>query len=150
MGLRIDTAVIGGGQAGLATSYYLGRRQREHVVLEQATQAGNASRNGRWDSFTLVTPNWSFRLPGAEYQGDAPDAFMPRDEVIARFEQYVDRFKLPVRHSARVTSVEQDAGSRGSARDACHRVWRDLRRANERRDGPARPARPLGCADSEV
>ena len=55
---RIDTVIIGGGQAGLSVSYYLTRQRREHVVLEQADVPGNAWRNHRWDSFTLNTPNW--------------------------------------------------------------------------------------------
>ena len=50
----------------------------------------------RWDSFTLVTPNWSLRMPGAKYDGPDPDGFMPRDEVVAYFDRYVDRFQLPV------------------------------------------------------
>ena len=33
---RLDTVIVGGGQAGLATSYYLTQQGREHVVLEQA------------------------------------------------------------------------------------------------------------------
>ena len=109
----IDTVIIGGGQAGLATSYYLRQRGSEHVVLEQAAQAGNAWRNGRWDSFTLVTPNWSFRLPGANYGSGAPDDFMPRDEIVASFEDYVRRFDLPVHYGVCVTSVEwnEAAGS---------------------------------------
>ena len=106
MNERVETVVVGGGQAGLATSYYLTQQGLAHVVLEQAAQAGNAWRNGRWDSFTLVSPNWSFKLPGAEYAGDAPDGFMPRDEVVARFERYVDEFDLPVRYGVRVTAVE--------------------------------------------
>ncbi len=112
MNERLETIIIGGGQAGLATSYHLKRQGREHVVLEQAAQAGNAWRNDRWDSFTLLTPNWSFRLPGAEYQGDAPEDFMPRDEIVARFERYVEGFHLPVRYQTSVTSVEQDADDR--------------------------------------
>lgn len=107
MNRKTETIIVGGGQAGLATSYYLTRHGREHVVLEQAAQAGNVWRNERWDSFTLVTPNWSFRLPGAEYQGDEPDGFMPRAEVVTRLEQYVDRFQLPVQYGVRVTSVVQ-------------------------------------------
>ena len=46
------------------------------------------------------------RLPGAEYQGDDPDGFMPRDEVVAYFEEYIERFDLPIRYGFRVTSVE--------------------------------------------
>jgi putative flavoprotein involved in K+ transport len=110
---KIETLIIGGGQAGLATSYHLSKRGREHRVLEQAAQAGNAWRNDRWDSFTLLTPNWSFRLPGAEYQGDAPDGFMPRDEIVSSLEQYVERFHLPVQYQVRVTSVEQKAEGQG-------------------------------------
>ncbi|MCU0522794.1 MAG: NAD(P)-binding domain-containing protein [Anaerolineae bacterium] len=106
MGGYRDTIIIGGGQAGLATSYHLMQRSREHIILEQAAQPGCAWRNGRWDSFTLVTPNWSFRLPGAWYDGGAPDGFMPRDEVIARLEAYVERFALPIAYGVRVTSVE--------------------------------------------
>lgn len=113
MNTTVESVVIGGGQAGLATSYHLNQRGREHIVLEQTAQAGNAWRNDRWDSFTLVTPNWSFRLPGAEYQGSAPDGFMPRDEVVARFEQYVECFHLPVRYGVKVTSVEQNAEGHG-------------------------------------
>ena len=91
MNQKIETIIIGGGQAGLATSYYLTQNGRKHIVLEKAAQAGNAWRNERWDSFTLVTPIWSFRLPGAEYQGNTPDGFMPRNEIVASFEQYTLR-----------------------------------------------------------
>ena len=69
MNTKHATIIIGGGQAGLATSYYLKQRGQEHIVLEQASQAANAWRNDRWDSFVLNTPNWMFRLPGAEYHG---------------------------------------------------------------------------------
>lgn len=110
---RIETIIIGGGQAGLATSYFLTQRGREHVILEQAAQAGNAWRNERWDSFTLVTPNWSFRLPGAEYQDDMPDGFMPRDEIVARLEQYAAHYHLPVRYGVRAISVEPTGDGQG-------------------------------------
>jgi putative flavoprotein involved in K+ transport len=107
---HVETVIVGGGQAGLATSYYLTQYGREHVVLEQAAQASNAWRNGRWDSFTLVTPNWALRMPGAEYgseyNGADRDGFMPRAEVVAYFEQYVERFQLPVQYNTRVLSVE--------------------------------------------
>jgi putative flavoprotein involved in K+ transport len=103
----IETIIIGGGQAGLAVSYYLSQMGREHLVLEQAAQAGNAWRNQRWDSFTFVTPNWMIRLPGAEYQGDDPDGYLPRDQIVRYFEGYVERFRLPVRYGVHVTAVER-------------------------------------------
>lgn len=106
MSRKIHTIIIGGGQAGLATSYYLSQKGSEHIVLEQAAAAGNAWRNDRWDSFTLLTPNWAFRLPGAEYQGEAPGSYLGRDEVVSRFEQYVEQFHLPVQYGVQVTSVD--------------------------------------------
>jgi len=108
---NVGTVIVGGGQAGLAVSYYLTQHGRDHVILEGASRAAEAWRNHRWDSFTLVTPNWLTRMPGAEYQGADPDGFLPRDEIIAYFEEYIERFKLPVRYGVRVTSVEpKEAG----------------------------------------
>lgn len=100
----IDTLIVGGGQGGLSTSYYLKRKSCGHIVLEQASRAAAAWRE-RWDSFTLITPNWMIRLPGAEYQGDDPDGFSSRAEVIDYFENYIERFDLPIRYGFRVTSV---------------------------------------------
>ena len=73
---QVGVAVIGAGQAGLAISYYLTQQARPHVVLEKDRQVGSAWRHGRWDSFTLLTPNWTVRLPGFPYRGDDPDGFM--------------------------------------------------------------------------
>lgn len=103
---HVETVIVGGGQAGLATSYYLNLYGREHVVLEQAAQAANAWRHDRWDSFTLVTPNWTLKLPGATYDGPDPDGFMPRHEIVAYFDQYVERFQLSVLCNTSVVSIE--------------------------------------------
>jgi len=104
---KIDTVVVGGGQAGLAISYYLKREGREHVVLERASAVANAWRNQRWDSFTLVTPNFQVRMPGAEYRGSDPYGFMPLAEVVRYFDDYVEGFRLPVRCGVEVFSVEK-------------------------------------------
>lgn len=103
----VETVIIGAGQSGLATSYELSRHHREHIVLERAARAGHVWRDERWDSFALFSPNWTFRMPGAEYSGDQPDAFMPRDDVASLLECYPERFHLPVCYSTPVTSVER-------------------------------------------
>lgn len=105
----LDTIIIGAGQGGLATSYYLKKQGREHLVLEQSDQAGSAWRDGRWDSFTLVTPNWTFRLPGAEYNGEDRDGFLNRDQVVAIFKGYAEKFGLPLRTNTRVDAIEAGA-----------------------------------------
>lgn len=101
----IETIIVGGGQAGLATSYHLKQLGREHIVFERAEKAGNVWRNERWDSFTLVFPNWSLQLPGAPYAGNDPDGFLAKAEVVAYFEQYVERFNLPVQFDTSVLEV---------------------------------------------
>src|SRR5215472_6586783 len=106
----IDTVIVGGGQAGLAISFYLSQQGREHVVLERARKAANAWRNQRWDSFTLVTPNFQVRMPGAEYGGSDPYGFMSRAEVVQYFDDYVQRFDLPVDCGVEVFSVEKRRG----------------------------------------
>jgi putative flavoprotein involved in K+ transport len=104
---QVETVIVGGGQAGLALSYYLKQEGREHVVLERAPAVANAWRNQRWDSFTLVTPNFQVRMPGAEYQGNDPYGFMPLAEVVKYFDDYAQRFDLPVYCSVEVHSVEK-------------------------------------------
>jgi len=104
---EIDTVVVGGGQAGLAISYYLSQEGHEHVVLERAPAVANAWRNQRWDSFTLVTPNFQVRMPGAEYNGTDPYGFMSLAEVVKYFDDYVERFRLSVHCEVEVFSVEK-------------------------------------------
>jgi putative flavoprotein involved in K+ transport len=103
----IETIIVGGGQAGLAISYYLKQEGREHLVLERASAIANAWRNQRWDSFTLVTPNFQVRMPGAEYHGNDPYGFMSLREVVKYFDDYVQRYRLPVGCGVEVQSVEK-------------------------------------------
>ena len=77
----VDTLVIGAGQAGLATSYWLTKAGVEHVVLERRDRLGGGWLD-RWDSLCLVAPNFTILLPGKPYDGTDPDGFMPRDEVV--------------------------------------------------------------------
>ena len=108
---RVEVAVVGAGQAGLAISYYLTQRGRTHVVLEKNRHVGSAWRHERWDSFTLVIPNWAVRLPGFPYRGDNPDGFMKRAEIVSHLEQYASSFGAPVRFGVTVTAVDPAPGS---------------------------------------
>src|SRR6516164_10380127 len=111
MTTSVNTVVVGGGQAGLSVSHFLARHAVEHVVLEQADRPAEAWRNHRWDSFTLNTPNWQSRLPGAEDPGANSDGFASREEIVGYFEAYARRVRLPIRYCARVSSVERDPRS---------------------------------------
>jgi putative flavoprotein involved in K+ transport len=110
MGLkRVEVAIVGGGQAGLALSYRLTEFSRQHVVLEQRRLA-ESWRSKRWDSLRVIAPNWSVALPGLPYQGDDPDGFMSRDEVVTHLEAYATSFSAPVRAGCRVVAVEAATG----------------------------------------
>ncbi len=100
---RIEVVVVGAGQAGLAVSRELTEAGIAHVVLER----GRVGQTwlGRWDSFCLVTPNWFLQLPGYPYEGDDPDAFMLRDQVVAYLERYAAGFEAPVREGIEVTAL---------------------------------------------
>jgi putative flavoprotein involved in K+ transport len=114
---QVEVVIIGGGQAGLALSYYLTRQGRTHLVLEQG-RVGEVWRSERWDSFTLNTPNWMTRLPGFPYQGDDPDGFLPREDIVAYLEQYAASFHAPLQCGVRVTAVRQQPGGDGYLVDA--------------------------------
>jgi len=105
----VDVAIIGAGQAGLATSWYLKQAGVDHVVLE-AKRVAETWRSRRWDSFCLVTPNWTVQLPGAPYAGPDPDGFMNRDELVQHFERWARAFDAPVRQGCAVTSLDPETG----------------------------------------
>ena len=107
-GGHVEVAIVGGGQAGLSTSWLLQRDGVEHVIFEAGTAAHEWA-DTRWDSFTLVTPNWHCRLPGYAYEGPDPDGFMTREEVVAWLAGYVASFDPPLRERTRVTALRQDA-----------------------------------------
>jgi putative flavoprotein involved in K+ transport len=103
----LGVVVVGAGQAGLAVSHELTQAGVAHVVLEKG-RLGQTWR-GRWDSFCLVTPNWSVQLPGHPYDRQDPHGFMLRDEVVAYLERYAAGFEAPVREGVEVASLEQCA-----------------------------------------
>jgi putative flavoprotein involved in K+ transport len=110
--LRTTTVVIGAGQAGLAMSWWLARRSIDHVVLERG-EIANSWKTERWDSLTLLTPNWQSRLPGYGYRGNDPDGFRTMPETIEFLEGYAGAISAPVRTGTRVTSVQsRDDGYR--------------------------------------
>ena len=107
------TVVIGAGQAGLAVSRELGLRGVGHVLLE-ADAVASAWRN-RWDSFTLVTPNWTLDLPGQPYDGPDPEGHVARDEIVAYLEKYAASYAGPIRTGVRVDRLSPGTHSPGSA-----------------------------------
>ena len=103
----LDVAIIGAGQAGLATSWYLKQAGVDHVIHE-AGRVAETWRSRRWDSFCLVTPNWSVALPGAKYAWPDPDGYMNLQELTDYFQRWADSFHAPVRQGCSVETLEAD------------------------------------------
>jgi putative flavoprotein involved in K+ transport len=106
---KLDTLVIGGGQAGLATSYWLTEAGVEHVVLERRDRLGGGWLD-RWDSLRLIAPNFTLLLPGKPYDGPDPDGFMPREGVVRYLKEYAASFAAPVRFGAGVRRLTASNG----------------------------------------
>lgn len=99
----VDVAVVGAGQAGLSLSHELSHAGIDHVVFDRG-RVGQSWR-GRWDSFCLVIPNWTVQLPGGHYEGDDPDGFMPRDDIVRHLVDYAQGFRAPLRQETAVSAL---------------------------------------------
>ena len=102
-----DTIVIGAGQAGLASAYYLQRAGSRFLVLDGGSQVGESWLR-RWDSLRLFTPVRYNSLPGLPFPGE-PYALPVKDDVARYLGAYVAHFALPVRLNTRVSSLVKDA-----------------------------------------
>lgn len=103
---HFETVIVGGGQAGLATGYYLQKQKRSFVILEASKQIGDIWR-GRWDSLRLFSPARYDGLPGMPFPAPAY-SFPTKDEVADYLETYATRFELPVRKGIRVTRLSRE------------------------------------------
>ncbi|MDO9637074.1 MAG: NAD(P)/FAD-dependent oxidoreductase [Pseudotabrizicola sp.] len=105
---KINTLVIGGGQAGIATSAHLARAGVPHLVLERARIA-ERWRSERWDSLVANGPAWHDRFPAMAFDGIDPDAFAGKDRVADYFEAFAARINAPVRCGVEVTALHRTA-----------------------------------------
>jgi putative flavoprotein involved in K+ transport len=101
---HIETAIIGAGQAGLATAYHLQRRGRPFVILDSNAHVGDNWRT-HWDSLRLYSPAVSDSLPGLPFP--APRWSYPtKDQVADYLAAYAQHFALPVRTHARIGQLQ--------------------------------------------
>lgn len=104
-----DVLIIGGGQAALATAYFLRRTNLSFIILDAEQGAGGALRHG-WDSLRLFSPaTWS-SIPGW-MMPPVQDGYPSREHVIDYLTQYEARYQFPIERPVRVTSIERVAGA---------------------------------------
>ncbi|WP_435304117.1 flavin-containing monooxygenase [Pseudomonas fluorescens] len=110
--IKIDTLVVGAGQAGVAMSEHLSKQGVPHLVLERSRIA-ERWRTGRWDSLVANGPAWHDRFPGLEFDDVSPDGFAAKERVADYFEAYARKFNAPIRTGVEVKSVERNVGRPG-------------------------------------
>ena len=136
---RIDTLVIGGGQAGLAMSRCLSDRGIDHLVVERG-QVAERWRRERWDSLRLLTPNWMTRLPGFRYAGPDPDGYMRVPELVALLDRYAETSAAPVVTGAAIASLTRSGDGYVATSDAGTWTARQVVIATGHCDTPFVPA----------
>ncbi len=117
----VSTVIVGGGHSGLSMSKRLSDRGVDHVVLERDDVASSWVTQ-RWDSFTLLTPNWQTRLPGSSYDGTDPDGFMTGSEVATFLQRYSSTVDAPLHAQTTVLAVKPSDGRYEVVTD--HGVWK--------------------------
>lgn len=109
---KINTLVVGAGQAGIAMSEHLSLVGVPHVVLER-NRIAERWRSERWDSLVANGPAWHDRFPGLKFEGVSPEAFPPKERMAQYFEDYAAMLKAPVRTGVEVKQVERNVGRPG-------------------------------------
>lgn len=109
---KIDTLIVGAGQAGLAMSGHLSSQDIPHLVVERRRIA-ERWRSERWDSLVANGPAWHDRFPALEFSGIDRDAFAPRDRIVRYFETFAEQIKAPIRCGVEVKALHKNADGSG-------------------------------------
>jgi putative flavoprotein involved in K+ transport len=111
----VEVAVVGGGQAGLATAFHLRRLGlepgKDFLVLDAEAKPGGAWQH-MWEGLRLFSPSTYSSLPGWMMPAwdDAAHGFPPREHVVDYLTRYEERYGLGVRRPHRVTAVTRADG----------------------------------------
>lgn len=106
---KIDTLIVGAGQAGIALSEHLGKNGVSHLLLEK-NRIAEAWRSGRWDSLVANGPAWHDRFPNLEFTDTDPDAFPSKERVADYLEDYAKMVDAPIRTGVEVLKAEPISG----------------------------------------
>ncbi|MEO8240744.1 MAG: NAD(P)/FAD-dependent oxidoreductase [bacterium] len=109
---KIETLIIGGGQAGLALSAHLASRGAEHLILERHRIA-ERWRSERWDSLVANGPAWHDRFPILTFDDIPPESFAPRDRIVRYFETVARQINAPIRTGVNVTRLTRTVAGDG-------------------------------------
>ncbi len=105
----VEVLIVGAGQAGLGTGYWLARRTSASFLIVDAASQPGQSWCDRWDSLTLFTPRRFSALPGLRFP-KGKSRYPTRTEMQAYLAEYARRFDLPVQLATRIEAVEPAEG----------------------------------------
>ncbi len=103
---KVETLIVGGGQAGLMMSAQLRARGRPHLILERARIA-ERWRTERWDALHANGPAWHDRFPDLLIQGVDPDGFATKDQMADYFSAFATHIAAPIRCGVAVTALHR-------------------------------------------
>ncbi|QJT81058.1 NAD(P)/FAD-dependent oxidoreductase [Kosakonia sp. MUSA4] len=109
---KMNTVIVGAGQAGIAMSEHLALMGVPHVVLERSRIA-ERWRSERWDSLVANGPAWHDRFPSLKFDNISQEAFPPKERMAQYFEEYARMINAPVRTGVEVHQVVRLAGRSG-------------------------------------
>lgn len=109
---KVDTLIIGAGQAGLAMSHHLRVHNIPHLILERKRIA-ERWRSERWDSFVANGPAWHECFPENPMLHVEPDDFATKNQIIAYFEDFAASIDAPVRCGVTVKALRRDTDTQG-------------------------------------
>ena len=118
---KVDTLIVGAGQAGVAMSEHLSKAGVPHLVLER-DRIAERWRTGRWDSLVANGPVWHDRFPGLEFTDTNPEAFASKERIADYFVDYAEKFNAPIRCGVGVKEVRKNTGRSGFTVDTSEGV----------------------------
>jgi len=109
---KIETLIVGGGQAGLAMSEHLSKRGMPHLIVERHRLV-ERWRSERWDSLVANGPAWHDRFPNRTFTDIDPDGFAPASKIVEYFVGYAEQITAPIRCGVEVKALHRKADGSG-------------------------------------
>jgi cation diffusion facilitator CzcD-associated flavoprotein CzcO len=100
-----DVIIIGAGQAGLSTAYFLNRSNLNTLILDAGLEAGGSWAN-TWDSLKLFSPTTYSALPGYAIKNTNAE-YPTAKEMALYFKAYEKYYNFNIKRPVQVTKIEK-------------------------------------------
>ncbi len=104
---KVDTLIVGAGQAGVAMSKHLSDYGASHIVVERSRIA-ERWRSERWDSLVANGPAWHDRFPDMEFADFDPEDFVPKEDIADYLAAYAKKNSSAIRIGVDVKDLQRN------------------------------------------